>query len=179
MPSARTWLRHALMLAVVGAWVLMPAATCEARSPLRTIDWLELMPEDERAALEQMAWIDHDADELPAALTSERTVEAMDGVHGRIAAFVVPIATDREGRVTEVFLVPYFGACIHVPPPPPNQIIYARPTEPLLDDGFWEPRWAVGTLQVSRTENEMATAVYRMRLEGLDEIDLDEFQGTE
>ena len=43
-----------------------------------------------------------------------------------IPGFIVPTAYDDDRRITEFFLVPYFGACIHLPPPPPNQIIYVR-----------------------------------------------------
>jgi hypothetical protein len=159
-----------LLLPLVGA----------AKEVMRTIDWLELMPEKERIALEALASsIDHDGAEPAFDFNSANTVPEMDGATGRIAGFVVPIAHDSKGRITELFLVPYFGACYHVPPPPPNQIIYAKPAQPLSPGDFWDPLWAVGTLNVARTSNDMADAAYRLELDRVEAIDPSEFEGTE
>jgi hypothetical protein len=48
----------------------------------------------------------------------------LDGRTISIPGFVVPLEFDSAHRVTRFFLVPYFGACIHFPPPPPEQMIY-------------------------------------------------------
>jgi uncharacterized protein len=142
-----------------------------AKDTLRTIDWLELMPEAERIALEKLSSsISHEGDGPAYDFNSVATVAELDGASGRIAAFVVPIAHDDKGRITELFLVPYFGACVHMPPPPPNQIIYVRPETPIASADFWDPIWAIGTLRIAQTSNEMAD---------LKEIDLAEFQGTQ
>ena len=58
------------------------------------------------------------------ALVSTNIIEAMDGKHIEIPEFIVPVKFDGAQIVTSFFLVPYFGACLHMPPPPPNQIIY-------------------------------------------------------
>ena len=42
----------------------------------------------------------------------------------RLPGYVVPLANAQDGRLTEFLFVPYYGACIHVPPPPPNQIVH-------------------------------------------------------
>ena len=60
------------------------------------------------------------------AMTSTKTVAELDGLAVRIPGFIVPLDMDEEQRVTELFLVPYYGACLHMPPPPPNQMIYAK-----------------------------------------------------
>ncbi len=51
--------------------------------------------------------------------------EKLNGQNVRIAGYLLPLDTS-DGKVTEFLLVPYIGACIHVPPPPPNQIIYVK-----------------------------------------------------
>ena len=50
-------------------------------------------------------------------------VEALNGQHVKIPGFVVPLDASGE-TVKEILLVPYFGACVHVPPPPSNQIVH-------------------------------------------------------
>lgn len=174
-------MRHGVLIALV-LLLSLPighGSLAAAGDAQRTIDWLELMPEHERQALESLSEISHEGTGPAYSFTSDATVPAMDGVQGRIAAFVVPLAHDEEGRITELFLVPYFGACVHMPAPPPNQIIHAVPSEPLPPSDFWDPLWAVGTLKISRTRTELADAAYRMELDGLKTIDLSEFQGTE
>ena len=68
----------------------------------------------------------------------------MGDVEGRIPGFVVPLKTTEDIRILEFFLVPYYGACIHVPPPPPNQIIHVKYKEGFtleaLYRSFTQPR---------------------------------------
>ena len=64
-------------------------------------------------------------DPYSRALVSTNVIAEMDGARVRIPGFIVPIETNEDKLVTEFFIVPYFGACLHMPPPPPNQIIYA------------------------------------------------------
>ena len=49
----------------------------------------------------------------------------LNGAQVRIPGYVLPL--EFEGtRVREFLLVPYVGACIHVPAPPPNQMVFVR-----------------------------------------------------
>jgi len=100
------------------------------------------------------------------------TVDELNGKRVRIPAFVVPLDGDQD-NLTELLLVPYFGACIHVPPPPPNQIIYIKPLEGLdirkLD--LWGPVWAIGVLQTDDIDHEVASIAYRMSIETLSQYD--------
>lgn len=79
----------------------------------------------------------------------------------RISGFVVPLEGDRNG-VREFLLVPYFGACLHLPPPPANQIIHV--TLPSATKGIdpTSAAWVSGTLSIDRGETRMATAAYKM-----------------
>ena len=77
----------------------------------------------------------------------------------RLPGFVVPL--DYSGRgVTALLLVPYVGACIHVPPPPPNQLVYVTTDKPYEFDGLFEAVWATGVLSTTLAETELAEAGY-------------------
>jgi hypothetical protein len=65
------------------------------------------------------------------------TVPGLDGVLLELPGFVLPL--EYEGRkVTEFLLVPWVGACIHTPPPPPNQIVHVTAREPFEIKGMFE-----------------------------------------
>ncbi len=93
--------------------------------------------------------------------------KAMNGQKVRIAGFVVPL--ERRGeQVTEFLLVPYFGACIHVPPPPANQIIHVVAEKPVGNMRTMDAMWVSGTLGLDRTDTGMGVAGYRMRGEAFE-----------
>ena len=77
-----------------------------------------------------------------------------------IPGFVVPIETNDENAITEFFLVPYFGACIHVPPPPPNQIIFVQYNKGLQVKEIWMPFEIKGILFTEMIENDTAISAY-------------------
>tara|TARA_R110002072_G_scaffold77125_3_gene180242 strand:+ start:9942 stop:10493 length:552 start_codon:yes stop_codon:yes gene_type:complete len=79
-----------------------------------------------------------------------------------IPGFVVPIETNDENAIIEFFLVPYFGACIHVPPPPPNQIIFVRYKKGLQVKEIWMPFEIKGTLFTETIENDTAISAYTL-----------------
>lgn len=86
---------------------------------------------------------------------------AMNGAAIRIPGFVVSL--EREGdALKEFLLVPYFGACIHVPPPPANQIIHVHSSEAVKDIRTMDAVWISGTLQVEHSDTMMGTAGYSM-----------------
>jgi len=83
----------------------------------------------------------------------------------KIAGYVLPL--DFEATVVKEFLlVPYVGACIHVPPPPPNQIIYVTSEEGIEVGGMFEPMWITGELETASFSNELADIGYTMTLDG-------------
>lgn len=80
----------------------------------------------------------------------------------RIPGFMVPLE-DFAGEASEFLLVPYVGACVHTPAPPPNQLVYVEMEGGrAVEISFWEPVWIHGTLQVERTESELATVSFKM-----------------
>lgn len=78
----------------------------------------------------------------------------------RIPGFVVPVESNDDNAITEFFLVPYFGACIHVPPPPPNQIIFVRYKKGILVGNISTPYEIKGTLLTETIENDTAISAY-------------------
>jgi hypothetical protein len=149
-----------------------------ANAQLPETDWLSLMPKSDQKALEQMPEITHNTPEgdgnfthkgglrqskgLAPVMYSMKTVPEMNGKEIRIGGYPVPLETDAKGRATSFFLVPYPGACIHVPPPPPNQMILIRYPKGLKLDDIYTPLWAIGTLKVEKVSNDMADAAYAM-----------------
>lgn len=85
----------------------------------------------------------------------------------RIPGFIVPVEYSDNQVITEFFLVPYFGACIHVPPPPPNQIIYIKYPQGLKLDVLYDPFWIEGKLQTEITQNDLALAAYSITAEAV------------
>lgn len=78
----------------------------------------------------------------------------------RVPGFIVPLE-DFQDRAKEFLLVPYFGACIHLPPPPPNQLVYVkmRGTTPL---SWWAPVWVEGVLRVITVKSIYGSAGFQM-----------------
>ena len=99
-------------------------------------------------------------------------VPELDGTRIRIPAFVVPLDGDNKS-LSEMLLVPYFGACIHVPPPPPNQIIYINSDEAvnITKIDLYQPVWATGTIKTDSLQHELAQIGYQMEIEKLTPYD--------
>ena len=151
----------------------------------KTIEWNDLIPEEDLNVLmnppgyiddlEDTAFDDDISaqltinvdsaanDRYQQALVSTNIIEEMNGLSVRIPGFVVPVEFDEES-ITEFFLVPYFGACIHSPPPPPNQIMYVHAPKGLKLDTLYDPFWISGKLSTSLVENYMATAAYSLKM---------------
>ncbi|MBQ0832749.1 DUF3299 domain-containing protein [Marinobacter sp.] len=145
--------------------VVLLCVSIPAHSELREIDWLELMPAADLALLENMPELEHDGDGpalLPDEIMTGRVVPEMSNIDGRIPGFVVPLKTTKDMRILEFFLVPYYGACIHVPPPPQNQIIHIKYKQGFTLEALYEPVWVEGTLVIDRTETVVGTSSYSM-----------------
>jgi hypothetical protein len=135
------------------------------------IEWDSLIPDDYRPdkILEKYD-IDNLADDDPRAAELQKELQALwdqapvrpelDQRRVKLPGFVVPVETDAE-ESTGFLLVPYYGACIHVPPPPANQTVYVvtekgKGTRPKVFDVVW----VTGDLTVQRIANDIAEAGY-------------------
>lgn len=118
----------------LGGKAAAPAAAKATPGQPRQITWEELVPKDwdpakEFKGMDLSALDDGDprANELLMKMqevsNNAPTNPAMNGTEIKIPGFIVPLE-EAKGEVTEFLLVPYFGACIHTPPPPANQIVH-------------------------------------------------------
>jgi hypothetical protein len=83
----------------------------------------------------------------------------MDGARVRLPGYVVPLE-EVKGELKEFLLVPYFGACIHSPPPPANQIVHVRASTPLKGWRTMDAVWVNGTLKATRSDSAMGASGY-------------------
>ncbi|WP_376697465.1 DUF3299 domain-containing protein [Wenzhouxiangella sp. EGI_FJ10305] len=159
-------MKRKIILAVAILGLLLTASG--AANETREIEWMDLMPEEEKMAWDEASEnVDHSGYASAEEFQSWETVGELDGQKLRIPGFVVPVETDGEGRLETFFLVPYFGACIHVPPPPANQIIYGRLDEPIEMVNIWDAFYMEGTLKIEEVSNETADSAYTMAVDSL------------
>jgi hypothetical protein len=96
---------------------------------------------------------------LPKA-QQKGAVLKLEGKPVSIPGFMVPLEDDLE-QVSEFLLVPYAGACIHVPPPPPNQIVYVKMnTKTKVHVTFTDPILVTGVLQISTVQSPYGDVSY-------------------
>ena len=138
----------------------------------RQIEWDDLMPADWDPmkgvqTLQLAALGDGDPratealEKLRKAWDEAPVVPTMDKQHVVIAGFAVPL--DAEGTtVHELLLVPYFGACIHTPPPPANQVIHVILPKPAKGLRMMDTVWITGTLHVASASTTMGPAGYQL-----------------
>ncbi|TGS61923.1 DUF3299 domain-containing protein, partial [Mesorhizobium sp. M1C.F.Ca.ET.176.01.1.1] len=55
------------------------------------------------------------------------------------------------------------GACIHVPPPPPNQIVHVVLPQSIEMPDMYSPFFLAGTLRAERLDDDLAGSAYTMR----------------
>ena len=136
---------------------LVPPGWNPARE-LDSLDLSRLSDADPRAtkALER----------LREAWNNAPVVAALNGTRIRIAGFLVPLES-RDRQIVEFLLVPYFGACIHSPPPPANQIIHVLPAKPVSAGDNMNAVWISGTLETVRSETGLGNASYVMKADSV------------
>ncbi|MFC0219855.1 DUF3299 domain-containing protein [Pseudochelatococcus lubricantis] len=112
--------------------------------------------------------IQHDA----APLARQQPVSSgvrteWNGKTVRIPGFVVPLEHSGTGVVTFI-LVPYVGACIHVPPPPANQLVLVTTARPYEISDLFEPVRVTGALATAATATELAEIGYTLTAERIE-----------
>ena len=148
-----------------------PASAEAAAGQAREISWAELVPKDwdPMKAYKDIDFSKLDDADPKAAELLLKMQQASDnapanpelnGALVKIPGFVVPLE-EAKGEITEFLLVPYFGACIHTPPPPANQILHIRPAQGAKFRAM-DTVWVTGKLQVSRNESMMGVSGYSM-----------------
>ncbi|MEL6473161.1 MAG: DUF3299 domain-containing protein [Pseudomonadota bacterium] len=150
---------------------------------VRELGWEELMPEGEQERLaqlyqQQMAMLyggspiaEGSAADKAMQIGTFNTVPELDGMKVRIPGYTVPFEYGTDAEITEFLLVPYFGACIHAPPPPPNQTIFVSATDPLKIRDLAQAVWIEGTLHAQTQDTELADAAYTIEMDKVEVYD--------
>lgn len=138
----------------------------------RTLEWDDLMPLDfdpgtpfQDIDLASLSDDDPRARELMAKLRelwdAAPVVSSLDGVRIRLPGFAIPLETDGQ-TATRFLLVPYYGACIHVPPPPANQTVLVEAPAGARIQRAFDAVWVTGQLAVQRADTDLAQAGYTL-----------------
>ena len=172
------WCRSCLVLVVCG---LMAANLHAARE----LSWSDLQPEgyeldpdalfggqDYSEISDFSAEGQRLMDLLQEELDSAPPVTELDGQKVRLTGFVLPLV--RRGRVTtRFFLVPYYGTCIHSPPPPANQLVEVRFPEGNPYSSFFAAVEVTGRLSLQRYQHRLGTSAYTLEAEQVEEAEFD------
>ncbi|TCS41042.1 DUF3299 domain-containing protein [Reinekea marinisedimentorum] len=167
----------ALLNYLLAAFVCLSVNTVVAAEPnYQELTWDDLMPLDfdpntmyneldfSSYNIENMTDDDPETQRLYADLMDINRrapmVDTLEGVYAKLPGFIVPLEMDGD-KVTSFFLVPYFGACIHTPPPSPNQMVYVE-TQGIKLKSIDEPVWVRGRMLVETVDNEVGMAGYTM-----------------
>ena len=180
----RQWLQwalsHALGISAVGL-LAAPPAPALAQSPAAAkpapgahveIKWEDLVPkgwDPMKGVAGDSIGLLNDADpkaqdmlaKLRESWDNAPTVGAFDGRAVKLPGYLVPLDETKAG-ITEFLLVPYFGACVHTPPPPANQIVLVVPAKPAQGFHSMDTVWVRGTLRTTRTGSPMGASGYRL-----------------
>jgi len=157
-------------------------------SAVQTLEWVDLLPPEDLAKMEALPEISHEGGEGPSnglkqqmdgndpssqawaeVLQSANVRGELNGKRVKIPGFIVPIEYDEAQNISAFFLVPYFGACIHVPPPPPNQIIFVTNAKGLKADMIYNPFWIEGTLTTDMMSHDLANSAYSLKADIISE----------
>lgn len=152
---------------------IAPRGTTGGRVSYTPTDWETLIPPDWEP-LKDFKSLDFNSmsDSDPRAIAALRKLQqawknaplnpAIQRERIEISGFIVPLDSSDPKTIEELLLVPYFGACIHVPPPPSNQVIHVTLKEPLRGFKMMDPVTVRGELRPSRTDTRYGSAGYRL-----------------
>lgn len=162
--------------AILSLWLIVWSGFFGAAvaAPPQQLEWDDLVPADwqPQSLFEEFAGVTDIEDDDPLAeklmqrirevWDQAPLVTELDGKRVRIPGYGVPLDGDAE-RVRTFLLVPYFGACIHTPPPPRNQIVLVKmKNEGVPIDDAFGAMWISGTLTVQPAETEFGLAGYTL-----------------
>lgn len=111
--------------------------------------------DDDPRALELM-------EKIQEFMKNAPVVEELDGKQVKLPGYVVPLELNAT-HIQEFLLVPYFGACIHSPPPPSNQTIYVvTPKDKSYAGKLYDTVWVTGKMKIEHTSKDLGDAGYRI-----------------
>ncbi len=93
--------------------------------------------------------------------------DALNGAYIKMPGFIIPFEVSAKG-VTEFMLVPYTGACIHVPPPPANQLVMVSSEKPWPGDDLWDPVWVIGRMRTQLQSTDLGQTGYAITADDME-----------
>ena len=137
------------------------------------LDWKELLPEGERSHFTAVApppVHDYRGEGGPPAVQAQdfNVNKSLEGATVRLPGFIVPLEAVKSGDVSEFLLVPYFGSCIHVPPPPPNQIVYVHTGKRAGIESIYDAYWITGKLHLQTKTTRLGATAYELSAEKIE-----------
>lgn len=182
----RGWSRRTVGVAVAAfaVWLAAVVPAAQSADAPRALKWADLVPPpagpkpgglksflanrpkdggnpNHDPQISEGRWLSPGALPQPGAGEPPAVVEALDGQRVRIGGYVVPLDFDAT-KVREFLLVPFVGACIHVPPPPPNQLVYVKSETGFEVKGSFDPVWVTGRMQTKIAFTGLAEAGYSL-----------------
>lgn len=137
------------------------------------LDWEDLLPEGTQIIPNGLrGLIDHDGPDLSDQQPISTGVRNdWNGQIVRLPGFILPIDM-RDDGVTAFILVPYVGACVHVPPPPANQLVFVTTETPYPTTGLYEPVNVTGMFGTASTSTQLAEVGYALSAEKIEPFKL-------
>ena len=146
------------------------------------IGWEELMPEGEEERIAEMyqaqmaqlysrggAVAEGSVRDQAIQIGTFNTVEEIngkgaDGLKVRLPGYTVPFEYGSDAAISEFLLVPYYGACLHAPPPPPNQTVFVRTEDKIKLKDLSQAVWIEGTLRTRKQTSDLADTAYTIEM---------------
>ena len=159
-----------------------------AKGPVTEIEWADLVPADfqqpanpfetmTREEIDKLLDGSEESNkriaEFEEIMAYAPTNDSLDQKRIKMPGYVVPLDFDGQTSLEEFLLVPYYGACIHTPPPPANQVVHTHASEAVEVDDPYNPVWVIGTLHIDTVKSDLAEAGYRLELERIEPYEMD------
>ncbi|WP_425051775.1 DUF3299 domain-containing protein [Psychromarinibacter sp. S121] len=162
------------LIASLTALPFVPAAGLAAGDVI-DLTWNDLIPEGEEITgldrLRDLGVVQHE--QLSTGFVQPEAVgvtDAYDGRMVRLPGFIVPLDFEATG-ITAFILAPFVGACIHVPPPPANQLVFVTTETPYESAGLFEAVYVTGMFGAAATGTQLAEVGYALTAERIEPYD--------
>ncbi|WP_308429222.1 DUF3299 domain-containing protein [Paramylibacter ulvae] len=153
--------RRSVLAGLCGISVIPPFAN--AAEEYVDLEWTDLVPKGQVIIPQEIQELTQHSQSTPRGKQPQSTGVRSDwnGQTVRLRGFIVPIDYSGTG-VTAFILVPFVGACVHVPPPPANQLVFVTTETPYESSGLYEPVNVTGMFGTASTTTQLAEIAYAL-----------------
>lgn len=170
-PSRRRMLTGSA--ALVGTSALVASAGSAFTQDVADLSWQDLIPTGAGESVDRLdadGYVQHEEMEMLSGFSQPvgtGVVEELNNKKVRLPGFMVPMVMTAEG-VSSFILVPYMGACVHVPPPPPNQIVFVTTPQPFSEGTLFRAVRVTGYLETQTIDTDVAQIGYVLDAEHIE-----------